>query len=69
MLMMFGMTFVYAVSQFRDCQTQNDQNEGFGGLEESEFMFLRTGKHSAWTSNKQGYICNNTDGFDWSSLS
>jgi len=47
MLMMFGMTFVYAVSQFRDCQTQNDQNEGFGGLEESEFMFLRTGKHSA----------------------
>jgi len=53
MLVMFGMT-VYAVSQFRDCQTQNDQNERFGGLEESVFMFLRTGKHSAWASSKQG---------------
>jgi len=39
--MTFGMTFAYAVSQFRDCQTQNDQNDRFGGLEEIEFMFMR----------------------------
>jgi hypothetical protein len=47
MLMTLGMPLVYAGSHFRDCQTQNDQNARFGGLEESEFMFWRAGKHSA----------------------
>jgi hypothetical protein len=40
--MTFGMTFVYALSHFRDYQTQNDQNERSGGLEDSEFMFSET---------------------------